>query len=383
MFSEGGTTMSHPGAGKPGERRKHGQLQLGDWSERPFMVVWEVTRACALACRHCRAEAQVRPDPCELDTRHSFQVIDQVAELKPRLFILTGGDPSCRADLTEWVAYASGKGLRVAVSPSATPRWVRADLDSLRQAGLAAISLSLDGSEEKTHDGFRGVPGTWRRTLEAFEKAKAAGISVQINTTFTRQNAREFERFTELIAGLAPAMWSIFLLVPTGRAAIEDQLQAGEVEELFGRLADFSRTAPCGVKTTEGHHYRRILLEQTGFEPGVLRQQGVGDGKGFAFVSHKGEVFPSGFLPLSCGRVPEQNLGAIYRDSPIFRALRDDSLLQGKCGRCRFRSVCGGSRARAYAMTGNYLAEEPLCPYQPSTALSREEPSLQVPLCNS
>lgn len=330
------------------------------------MVVWEVTRACALACRHCRAEAQVRPSPEELSRWNSLRVIDQVAELKPQLFILTGGDPACRADLPELIAYASRKGLRVAVSPSATPRWLRQDLRTLRDAGLQAISLSLDGAEESTHDAFRGVPGTWKRTLQAYENAQAAGLSVQINTTFSRQNHQEFAAFTDLITQLNPTMWSIFLLVPTGRATVSDQLNATEVEDLFGKLADFSRTAPCGVKTTEGHHYRRILLQREHQPPEAsLRLQGVGDGKGFVFISHRGEVFPSGFLPLPCGKVPEDNLEKIYRDSPIFRALRDDRLLEGKCGRCPFRRVCGGSRARAYAITGNYLAEEPLCPYQP------------------
>jgi AdoMet-dependent heme synthase len=374
MFIEAGVNSSQNNMPPDREeRRRHGTVQLGDWSERPFMVVWEVTRACSLACRHCRAEAQVRPHAEELGRWNSFRVIDQVAELGPQLFILTGGDPACRTDLVDLVGYASQKGLRVAVSPSATPRWLRQNLTDLKKAGLAAISLSLDGAEESTHDAFRGVPGTWQRTLRAYELAREAGLAVQINSTFTRQNRSEFDRFTNLISDLRPTMWSIFLLVPTGRAATTDQLPSSEVENLFTDLANYSRTAPCGVKTTEGHHYRRILLEQTGIAPGTLRLQGVGDGKGFAFISHRGEVFPSGFLPLSCGRLPENNLSHIYRKSPIFRALRDDRQLEGKCGRCPFRRVCGGSRARAFAMTGNYLAEEPLCPYQPTPENSSAE----------
>jgi radical SAM protein with 4Fe4S-binding SPASM domain len=362
MFIQGQTASPKEQAGcLREEHRRHGAVQLGDWSERPFMVVWEVTRACALACRHCRAEAQARPGPEELGRWNSLRVIDQIAELDPKLFILTGGDPACRTDLVDLVAYAAQKGLRVAVSPSATPRWLRHNLSELKQAGLAAISLSLDGAEASTHDAFRGVPGTWQNTLHAYELARDAGLAVQINSTFTRQNRSEFSRFTELISALQPTMWSIFLLVPTGRAQMSDQ-----VESLFTELADFSRNAPCGVKTTEGHHYRRILLEQSGLAPGTLRLQGVGDGKGFVFISHRGEVFPSGFLPISCGLVPQDHLREIYRNSPIFRALRDDRQLEGKCGRCRFRRVCGGSRARAFAMTGNYLAEEPLCPYQPT-----------------
>ncbi len=338
------------------------------FDDRPFIVIWEMTRACSLACRHCRASAELSRHPLELDTEESRRLIEQVRRAQPVLFILTGGDPIRRPDLKELIRYASGNGLRVGLSPSATPEFLGEDFAELKHSGVARISLSLDGATRESHDRFRGVPGTWDLTMAAVRKAAEAGLELQINTTFTRQNLSEFDEFVARLREIRPVLWSVFQLVPTGRGKLDDLLTADEMEELFLKLQRLAGIAPFDIKTTEGHHYRRIVLQQTRDRrplPGRA-PLGVNDGKGFVFVSHTGEVYPSGFLPLSAGNVRRDELIDVYRHSPLFRELRDTSLLRGKCGDCEFKNVCGGSRARAYAMTGDYLAEEPLCAYQPA-----------------
>ena len=341
-----------------------------DFAERPFIVIWETTQACALACRHCRASAQSSRHPLELNTPEAFRLIDQVVRCRPGLFILTGGDPVRRPDLKELIGYATDRGLRVGLSPSATPEFVRQDLAELKRLGVARISLSLDGASRESHDTFRGVPGTWELTMQAVANARAANLEVQINTTFTRQNLGEFDAFVALLAELRPVLWSVFQLVPTGRGKTDDLLTAEEMETLFLRLQRHSETAPYDIKTTEGHHYRRVVLQQTRDKSRLQIRApiGVNDGKGFVFVSHLGEIYPSGFLPIRAGNVRRDELGEVYREHPLFRQLRDPHQLKGKCARCEFRTICGGSRARAYAMTGDYLAEEPLCAYQPMGA---------------
>jgi AdoMet-dependent heme synthase len=332
-----------------------------DFAERPFIVIWETTQACALACRHCRASAQAQRHPLELDTAEAFRLIDQVVRCRPGLFILTGGDPVRRPDLKELIGYAADRGLRVGLSPSATPEFVRQDLAELKRLGVARISLSLDGADRASHDGFRGVPGTWDLTMQAIENARTADLEVQLNTTFTRQNLAQFDTFVGLLEKIRPVLWSVFQLVPTGRGKADDLLTADEMEALFLRLQRLSESAPYDIKTTEGHHYRRVVLQQTRDKTRLqLRAPiGVNDGKGFVFVSHLGEI--------RTGNVRRDDLGEVYRSHPTFLALRDPDRLGGKCGRCEFRSICGGSRARAHAMTGDYLAEEPLCAYQPGT----------------
>ena len=233
-----------------------------DLNERPFLVFWEVTRACALACKHCRAVAQPRPHPDELTHEEALRLIDQLAELRPPMLVLTGGDPVMRPDILELIRAAAGKGLHVALSPAATARLLHADFHALKEAGVQSMSLSLDGAHEATHDAFRGVPHTYERTLRAAEMAKEAGMHLQINTTITKSTLGEFDDFVELMKKMQPGMWSVFLLVPTGRAAMDEMPTAEEVEAVWEKLSKVSREVPFGVKTTEGHHYRRVAFQE-------------------------------------------------------------------------------------------------------------------------
>ena len=372
-----------------------------DFDDRPFIVIWEVTRACSLACRHCRAEANLSRHPLELNADEACRFIYQVARCRPALFVMTGGDPIRRQNLETLIRYATNRDLRVSLSPSATPEFARSDLSQLKNAGVQRISLSLDGATRETHDQFRGVPGTWNGTMEAIANAALARLPIQINTTFTRQNLGEFDQFVRLLDRFRPALWSVFQLVPTGRGKADDLLTAAEMEELFERLARLSLTAPYDIKTTEGQHYRRVVLQQTcggKARPAIppahpveevsevrIRNRaplGINDGKGFVFVSHTGNIQPSGFLPLTAGNVRKDELLDVYRNSPLFRELREPGLLRGKCGRCEFKTICGGSRARAYAMTGDYLGEEPLCAYQPPRSSRRQEAQIRFGMPN-
>ena len=342
-----------------------------DFSERPFILFWEVTRACALACRHCRAIAQPRAHPQELTTEEALQLADSIAELAPPMLVLTGGDPMMRRDLPELIHRAASKGLRVALSPAATPRLLHADFASLRAAGISSLSLSLDGATAGSHDRFRGVPHTFERTLQAAHAAKEAGIMLQINTTLSRSTLPELPAFTELMRQLQPDVWSIFVLVPTGRATLDELPDADDLERVWRHLLELRTELPFAIKTTEGHHYRRVLLQAAragGEAPRHLIP--TRDGKGVLFISHIGEVQPSGFLPITLGNVRTHDLAELYRHHPTMLRLRDDNALGGKCGCCEFRTVCGGSRARAYGVSGDMLAAEPLCNYIPAALRS-------------
>ena len=345
------------------------------FDERPFLVFWEITRACALACKHCRAEAQSHRHPDELDRQEASKLIHQLAELNPPMLVLTGGDPLMRPDALDLVKEATGAGLHVALSPSATERLLHQDFDELKRAGVMRVSLSLDGATKTTHDAFRGVSGTYTRTIAAVHRAHAAGLGVQINTTLTRHNLREFAAFTDLMHELRPEMWSVFIVVPTGRADAASVPDAEDLEVVFEEMAAMVGKAPFAIKTTEGHHFRRVMIQKLGARgktrPGMRSPLGIRDGRGVMFISHTGMVAPSGFLPFDCGNVRSEHPADIYRNHPLFVALRDGNNLTGKCGRCEFRNVCGGSRARAFAMSGDPFAEDTACSYQPTkTAIS-------------
>jgi len=351
-----------------------------DFNQRPFIAIWEVTQACDLACVHCRASAQPERHPMELTTDEGKNLIDQIAALEIPVFVLTGGDPIKRPDLFELIAHARKSGVRISLTPSATPLLTRDVVFRLKEAGLARLAVSMDGASASTHDAFRGLSGSFARTLDAVRWANEAGLPVQINTTFSRRNIGEIDAIVALMETLKLTLWSVFFLVPTGRGKLNDLLNAEEFEQVFEKIHKLSKKAGFDIKTTEAQHYRRYALQQrvadrkagiSSNEPTRVQDaigrapRGLNDGKGFLFISHTGEVSPSGFLPLSAGSVRQQALAEIYRDSPAFRALRDTSRLEGKCGACEFKEICGGSRARAYALTGNPQAQEPCCSYIP------------------
>ena len=357
------------------------QINTIDFNERPFIAIWEVTQACDLACVHCRASAQPDRSPMELSTQEGKDLIDQIAAMKVPVFVLTGGDPIKRPDLFELIGHARARGVRVSLTPSATPLLTREIVARLKEAGLARLAVSMDGASAETHDAFRGMSGSFARTLDAVRWANEVGLPVQINTTFSRRNIGEIDEIVALMEKLKITLWSVFFLVPTGRGKLNELLSADEFESVFAKLHTLSKNASFDIKTTEAQHYRRFLLQQRvaerrlGLDTASKQDRvvdaigraprGLNDGKGFLFISHKGEVFPSGFLPLSAGSIREQDLTTIYRESPLFRDLRNTSKLEGKCGSCEFKEICGGSRARAYALTGNPHAEEPCCSYVP------------------
>ena len=356
------------------------QINTIDFDERPFIAIWEMTQACDLACVHCRASAQPDRHPMELSTDEGKRLIDQIAALQVPVFVLTGGDPIKRPDLFELIGHARQAGVRVSLTPSATPLLTREIISRLKEAGLARLAVSLDGAHAETHDAFRGMAGSYARTLDAIRWAGEVGLPVQINTTFSRRNIGELDSIVALMERLKITLWSVFFLVPTGRGKLSELLDAEEFEEVFSKLYGLSKTAAFDIKTTEAQHYRRFVLQQRVAErkagekeraqekmPDMIGRapRGLNDGKGFAFISHTGEVFPSGFLPFSAGNIRELDLGEIYRESPLFKKLRDTAMLEGKCGACEFKHICGGSRSRAYALTGNPYAEESCCVYLP------------------
>ena len=365
-----------------------------DFDERPFIVIWETTQACDLACVHCRACAQPARNSQELTTEQAKRLIDEVAALRAPLFVMTGGDPLKRPDIYELVAYAAARGIRPSLTPSATPLLTREAIVRLKEAGLARLAISLDGPTAVIHDAFRRVPGSFQWTLDAVQYAREIGLPVQINTTITRHNLAQLDDMIALLEGLDIVLWSVFFLVPTGRGASIDLLSDEQFEDVFAKLYETSRRAKFDIKSTEAQHYRRYLLQKrTGMrregvtdqkqlpsilgmgrtEDGIGRApKGINDGKGFVFISHMGEVFPSGFLPMSAGNVKTESLAGLYRESELFKSLRDADNLKGKCGVCEYRQICGGSRARAYAMTGDIFAEEPCCAYVPKAAEGME-----------
>jgi AdoMet-dependent heme synthase len=339
-----------------------------DLDRAPAVVAWEVTRACGYRCVHCRADAQPRRSPRELDTAEGMRLVDGLAEFGRTILIFTGGDPLTRPDLEQLATHATSRGLRVALTPSATPRVTGARIRALRDAGVQRVALSLDGATRATHDGMRQVPGSFARTLAILGAVKEAGLPIQVNSTVTRRTVDELEALADVVAGLGPAMWSVFFLVAVGRGKTEDMLSPAAHEEAFELLADLDERLPFRVKVTEAPPFRRVLAQRAalrGQAPRPEQMLPVRDGKGFMFVSHEGDVCPSGFLPVSAGNVRDTPPATIYRDSELFRALRDDDRLGGKCGRCPFRRLCGGSRARAWALGGDPLGEDPTCVYEP------------------
>jgi radical SAM protein len=344
-----------------------------DFNISPFVVIWENTRACDLACVHCRAAAQPKRSQFELTTEEGFRLIDEIATMRPKVFVITGGDPLKREDTYDLIAHAKERGLDPSLTPSATPLLTDEAVAKMKRYGLSRIAVSLDGSCATLHDNFRRVSGSFHITLRAIRAAKRENIPVQVNTTVTRRTIGDVPAMVSILEGLGIAMWSVFFVVPTGRAKNSDLVTAEEVEDLFGLLYETSQRVTFSIRTTEAMHYRRYVLQHgatqvlpLGVQAGPRAPRGVNEAKGFVFISHIGDVFPSGFLPLKAGNVRRQSLREIYRSSALFMALREPNNLKGKCGRCEFRDLCGGSRARAWAMTGDVFASDPLCAYEPA-----------------
>lgn len=347
----------------------------------PRLIYWESTRACDLACLHCRAEAVSHRHPLELGTAEVRALLRQIAAFGPhprsgRLphLIITGGDPLNRPDLFELIAYGRSLEIPISVTPAGTPRLTEAMIHRFQEAGVLSLGLSLDGSTAAIHDAFRGEPGSFQWTVGAARAAHASGLPVQVNTMVTGETLADIPAIYEVVRHLGLDRWALFFLIATGRGQGLAPVTPAESERFLNWLWRLVPQAPFPIKTTEAHHYRRIAtvkLQKRGLSQAQILQQPVGrgfgirDGNGIAFVSHTGAVYPSGFLPRAAGNVRQQSLVDIYRDHPLFRALRDPDELQGKCGRCEYRALCGGSRARAFAATGNPLAADPLCPYQP------------------
>lgn len=367
-----------------------------DFNENPYIVIWEVTRACQLKCIHCRADAQNKPDPRELTPEEGLKLIDQIYEMNNPMLVFTGGDCMMREDLFELADYAIKKGMRVSMTPSATDNVTKEKMERAKEVGLSRWAFSLDGPTPEIHDHFRGTPGSFDLTIEKVKYLNELNMPLQLNTVISRYNYEYLEEMAELMKELKVVMWYIFLLVPTGRGQLDACLTPAEHEKVFRWLYDLSKTAPYDIKTTAAQHYRRVVFQQKArenkVEIGEIRYEdtltkdmasvidglkrapkGVNDGNGFVFVSHTGDVMPSGLLPLVGGNVRERSLAEIYREAPVFKELRNPDNYKGKCGVCEFRYVCGGSRSRTYAITGDYMESEPFCVYIPEAMRKKEK----------
>lgn len=402
-----------------------------DFDVSPFIVIWEITRACALRCVHCRAEAIPNRNPNELNWEQGTRMIDDLRrfnEKAPPLIVFTGGDPTLHPDLLKYIKYADEAGIRVAVTPSATPNLTREKIQEMRAAGLTRMAISIDGSTAEIHDGFRKQPGSFEHTIKCLKWAIEEGLTIQVNTTISRWNINDIDGLCELMRSFGLTLWAVFFLVPTGRGEVADIVSPEQHEEVFNRLYDLQMAGEFDIKTTAGPAYRRVVMQRQRLEgrgadsmryvtpdrranrrseiptleeleakiaakgdgdskdatalakqwesrpmlPGAWRPdsigragRGVNDGNGFVFIDHVGNVHPSGFMPYPAGNVKNESLVDIYRDSSIFKRLRDYKQLKGKCRMCEYRDVCGGARSRSFGVTGDPMASEPYCAYVP------------------
>jgi len=349
---------------------------VATYEQAPLITIWELTRACDLACIHCRANAVKERDPFELDEDEGRQLLTDIKEMGGTVVVFTGGDPLKRPDVYDLVRYGTSLGLQMTMTPSATPLLTAEAVMHLQEAGLKRLALSLDGPTPDLHDERRGWIGSFERTIAIARFVVSRGLSLQINSAVDRRNIVGLGALAALVADLKVALWSVFFCVPTGRSRPADELDAGEIEQACRRIARLASGYNIPSKTTAAPQFRRVVSQMSDRAPVAagtdfakrLSTFGVNDGKGFIFVSHHGEIFPSGFLPLHCGNVRTEKLADVYRNSPFLKSLRDAGQLEGKCRVCEYREICGGSRARAFAHTGNPLAEDPGCPYQPSAA---------------
>ncbi len=390
-------TPGHPHGRHPhGHGKGHGGAAGGpppmDFDKAPFVVIWETTQSCDLACKHCRAEAQPLRHPDELTTAEAQAMMTRVREFGRVIFVFSGGDCLKRPDIVELVRHGADLGMRMAATPATTPLCTPGMMRELKQAGLVRLAVSLDGSSPGIHDTFRRVDGSFGHGLRILRQAREAGLSTQVNTVVRRDNVADMEAMAQLLAEAGIVFWEVFFLVPMGRARPEDVASAAAFEEVFDLLYDLSGRVPFDIKATAAPQYSRVVLQHKraasaaaprianagpvqldvltsgahhSDSDGIGRARNVNDGDGFCFISHTGDIFPSGFLPLAAGNVRTDDIVGVYRTAPLFRKLRDRGNIKGKCGVCNFRGRCGGSRARAYAVTGDPFEAEPYCAYVP------------------
>jgi AdoMet-dependent heme synthase len=369
-----------------------------NFDQAPILLFWETTRACKLACKHCRAEAIAEAMPGELSSEEGTRLIDDLRAFTPRfpVIIFTGGDPFMRGDLFELAEHARSYGMPIGFAPSVTPLLTREAAIRMREVGSKTVSISLDGANPETHEGVRGIEDHFRKTEDAVRMLVDEGHTVQINTTVMRRNVEELADVAALLADWGAHIWEVFFLIRVGRGSELEELTPRENEDVVHFLYEASRHGFI-VRTVEAPFFRRVvaqrrelgegvdpvdafglgplyerltgrLRERLG-EPGSSRAQSVGtrDGKGILFVGHDGDVYPAGFLPLRLGNVREDDVVELYRTHPLLRAIRATEFT-GRCGVCEYADACGGSRARAFATFADALAEDPACAFQPATA---------------
>ncbi len=371
----GGNPGGHPGA-LPGVGAVKPRGLVYD--RAPMLVYWETTLACGLACRHCRATAEPERSPLELTTDEGRALLDRIVGFGEPLphVVFTGGDPLRRPDLEELVVAATERGIGASLAPAVTPDFTLDRLRSLKAAGIQTISLSLDGSDPERHDGLRGVDGTFDMTMRAAEWANEVGLPIQVNTLVTDTTLDDLPATYEAVSRMGILRWSLFFLISVGRGSVLQEITPAQSEKLFHWLYGLSKEGRFQIKTTEATHYRRVAIKAMEAEgmtdeeivrTSVGRGFGIRDGNGIMFVNHAGDVFPSGFLPVAVGNVRKDDVVDLYRTHPTFTSLRDTTQYKGRCGICPYVERCGGSRARAYAWTGDVLETDPLCPFVPGT----------------
>ncbi len=348
----------------------------------PRVIAWESTRACRFACAHCRADAQTEPDPGQLTTDEAYRLVDEIAEFSKPIFIISGGDPLLRKDIFELAARATKKGLKVVMSPSGSQIRKETVL-VMKKSGVRMISISLDGSNPEVHDGFRQVAGSFEAAASTLDLLRTGGMPFQINTTVTQHNLKNLRKIRDLTVKFGASAWDVFMLVPTGRARVRMEISPEEYEKTMEKIYRWNQTSPIPIKMTCAPHYMRIIAQlkkdKAGQRPLMSGDPALGRrpnsrfggrgcmaGNGFCFISSTGEVFGCGFLPLKAGDLRQENFRKIYQQSSLFQSLRNYKLLEGRCGRCEYQSICGGCRARALGTSGNFLGEEPYCTYIPT-----------------
>lgn len=361
---------------------------MPDVAYRPRLVFWELTKGCNLRCIHCRASATELSSPDDLSYQESARIIDQLVPYAPFILVLSGGEPLFRRDIFQLARRATNQGIRVALGTNGT--MITASIArEISAAGIRRVAISLDGPDAATHDSFRGIPGAFAKAIEGFEHLKRLGMSLQINTSVAKHNAAKLPETLDLALRLGADAFHLFLLVPVGcgvQIADKQMVEAEEYERILNWLYDRTLENRIELKATCAPHFFRVVRQRRaearrrgedlpelpahghgGHAPSAMNvmTRGCLAGTGVCFISHKGEVYPCGYLPLEAGNLHRRSFTEVWETSPLFASLRDLDNLKGKCGVCEFRNICEGCRARAFGCTGDYLAAEPFCLYTP------------------